>query len=36
MTTIKSDKNITETERTLRTRALQRQIDWYNKQKAAL
>ena len=36
MTTIKNDKNITETERTLRTRALQRQIDWYNKQKAAL
>lgn len=36
MTTIKNSKEITETERTLRVKALQRQIDFYNKQKAAL
>ena len=33
---VKSAKNITETERTIRTRALQRQIDYYNRQKSAL
>ena len=36
LTNVKSSKEITETERTLRTRALQRQIEFYNKQKAAL
>lgn len=36
MTTVKNNKNITETERTLQTKALQNQIDFYNKQKAAL
>ena len=36
MKTVKNDKNITETERVIRTRALQRQIDYYNKQKAIL
>ena len=36
MKTVKNSKEITETERTLRTRAIQRQIDFYNKQNAAL
>ena len=36
MKTVKNDKNMTETERVIRTRALQRQIDYYNKQKSAL
>ena len=36
MKTVKEDKNITETERTLKVRTLQRQIDFYNNQKKAL
>ncbi len=36
MASVKADKNITETERTLKTRTLQRQIDFYNNQKKAL
>lgn len=36
MATVKNDKKITETERTLKTRSIQRQIDFYTKQKAAL
>ena len=36
MTSVKADKNITETERTLKVRTLQRQIDFYNNQKKAL
>ena len=36
MTSVKQDKNITETERTLKTKTLQRQIDFYNNQKKAL
>ena len=36
MTAVKADKNITETERTLKVRTLQRQIDFYNNQKKAL
>ena len=36
LTTIKNDKNITETERTIKTRSVQRQIEFYNKHKAAL
>ncbi|MBQ8475876.1 hypothetical protein IJ531_02325, partial [bacterium] len=36
LTTVKNDKNITETERTLKTKTLQRQIDFYNNQKKAL
>lgn len=33
MKTVKNDKNITETERVIRTKALQKQIDFCNKQK---
>jgi hypothetical protein len=33
MRAVKADKNITETERVIRTRALQKQIDLYKKQK---
>ena len=33
MAATKADKNITETERTLKARTLQRQIDFYNSQK---
>lgn len=33
---VKADKNITETERTLKIKTLQSQIDFYNKQKTAL
>ena len=33
---IKEDKTITETERTLRVKTIQRQIDFYNNQKKAL
>ncbi len=36
MKRVKADKTITETERTLKTSSLQRQINMYNKQKAAL
>ena len=36
MTATKADKNITETERVLKTKTLQRQIDFYNNQKKAL
>lgn len=36
LTSTKNDKNITETERTLKTKTLQRQIDFYNNQKKAL
>ena len=36
MKTVKEDKNITETERTLKVRTLQRQINFYNNQKKAL
>ena len=36
MAATKADKNITETERTLKARTLQRQIDFYNSQKKAL
>ncbi len=36
MKTVKNDKTITETERTLKTKALQKQINYYTKQKAAL
>lgn len=36
MAATKANKNITETERTLKVRSLQRQIDFYNKQKEAL
>ena len=36
LASVKSDKNITETERTLKVRTLQRQIDFYNNQKKAL
>ncbi len=36
MKTVKNDKNITETERTMKTRSIQRQIDFYTKQKEAL
>ena len=33
MKTVKNNKNITETERTIRINALQKQIDLYNKEK---
>ncbi len=33
---VKADKNITETERTIKTNAIQRQINFYTKQKEAL
>ena len=36
MAATKADKNITETERVLKVRTLQRQIDFYNNQKKAL
>jgi hypothetical protein len=36
LTVVKNDKGITETERTLKSRTLQRQIDFYNNQKKAL
>ena len=36
MKTVKEDKTITETQRTLQVKTIQRQIDFYNKQKAAL
>ena len=36
MATVKADKNITETERVLKIKTLQRQIDFYNNQKKAL
>lgn len=36
MKTVKNDKNITETERVIRTRALQKQIDFYNNRKKEL
>jgi len=36
MKTVKNDKNITETERVIRTKALQKQIDFYNKRKKEL
>ena len=36
LTTVKNSKELTETEKTIRTRAIQRQIEFYNKQKAAL
>ena len=36
LSSVKNDKSITETERTLKTKTLQRQIDFYNNQKKAL
>lgn len=33
MNAVKNDKNITETERVIKIRLLQKQIDYYNKQK---
>ncbi len=36
LNTVKKDKNISETERVVRTRAIEKQIKYYNKQKAAL
>lgn len=36
MTSVKADKTITETERVLKIKTLQRQIDFYNNQKKAL
>ncbi len=36
LTTVKKDKTITETERTLKMQRLQSKIDFYNKEKAAL
>ena len=36
MKAVKSDKNMTETERLIRTSAIQKQIDYYKKQKSSL
>ncbi len=36
LASVKADKTITETERTLRMGSIQKQINFYNKQKAAL
>ena len=36
LTSVKKDTSITETERTLRIKTLERQIEFYNKQKKAL